>query len=167
MLLIALILLIGLSVPTGASATTGTESQAFDGWYRLSYVVDGDTIWVQGLNLSVRLAGINAPETTASYGAQATATLKWLLAQPEYPGWVYLQFADPYYDPGTNRYRAHVWFLDVSWGGWVLTQTYLARTGLARVDTGYYASDRYYEHLARMESYAQYDRCGIWGGRFC
>lgn len=160
-----------LAVSPGVSAISSTQSaQIQEGWYQLIRVIDGDTIQVRGLSLNIRLAGINAPEATTTvepYGYEATATLKWLLSQSDYPGWIYLESASPYYDPGTNRYRAHVWFYSSRWKGWILTQGYLASVGLAEVDHGYYASDLYYDYLAQKEYSAQLGKCNIWGGRRC
>lgn len=167
-LIVLLITLIpALFLPINGSVSA-TESELFqDGWYRVNYIVDGDTIRVQELSRSIRLAGINAPEVNAAYGSEATATLRWLLAQSDSPGWVYLEMSSPSYDSGTDRYRAHVWFYNPQWGGWVLTQGYLVGTGLARVDRGYFASELYYAYLVDMETFAQSGKCGIWGGRRC
>ena len=167
--ILAIAIAIGLPTSVGATQAVGTQNAQFtDGWYKLRYVIDGDTIRVQGLERDVRLAGIDAAESYEPYGPRATATLKWLLTQGQYPGWVYLEVATPSYDNYYGRYRAHVWFSAPNWGnGWVLTQGYLALTGLATVDSGYYASDLYYDYLAWMESYAQSRNCGIWGGQSC
>ncbi len=152
----------------GAVAPAAVAAPSFtSGWYQLHRVVDGDTIWVKELGYSVRFAGVNAPELAAPYGPVATSTVRWLLNQPQYPGWVYLEVAAPIFDPTTNRLRAHVWFYDESWGGWWLVQEYLALFGLASVDRGYFASDLYYDALAPAEAYAQSRRCGIWGGQRC
>ena len=38
---------------------------------KVTYISDGDTIWVKGINRSIRLGYIDCPETTQPYGLEA------------------------------------------------------------------------------------------------
>jgi endonuclease YncB( thermonuclease family) len=162
-----LILLVAPVLPLGDPTSAAPSERLQDGWYQVSRVIDGDSLRVRGLSKDIRLAGINAPEYNEQFGSRATATLRWLTAQDEDPGWIYLQVAYPSHDTINDRYRAHVWFYNPQWGGWILMQGYLASRGLAKVDRGYYASDRHYSYLVEMERHAQSWSCGIWGGWDC
>lgn len=69
-----------------------TPAIAINSWYGVvTYVTDGDTLWVRPLETGVvksasyeprkiRIDGIDAPESCQSYGPQSTAALKKLVA---------------------------------------------------------------------------------------
>jgi hypothetical protein len=59
--------------PSAAAAQTGSFPE---GRYTVTRVVDGDTLWVQGLNRSIRFAGVNAPEVQDDCGSAATELIK-------------------------------------------------------------------------------------------
>lgn len=67
-------LLLVCCAPAGAAAQTGSAW-----WGVVSYVVDGDTVWVRpaagGKPLSIRLDGIDAPEICQPAGAASRAAL--------------------------------------------------------------------------------------------
>lgn len=72
-LCLQLALSIGLTLPLAAqtheASLTGTVSQ----------VVDGDTFKLVGLTPSIRIWGLNAPETNQTGGSAATRTLRQLI----------------------------------------------------------------------------------------
>lgn len=80
----SLLLLAGCSLVTDLVGTTSTPlelANAAAGPFRVSYVVDGDTVDVETANgtIRVRLIGIDAPEdtsTTECFGPEATAHLR-------------------------------------------------------------------------------------------
>lgn len=161
---VVLLLFAMLAIPLHAVAEEGgNDESAFKAdCYRLSRVIDGDSIQVRGLDRDVRLAGINAPEWDAAYGREATDALGWLLG--DYGrGQVCLEPAEVSYDSGTGRYRAYVWV-----SGDVLAQEFMAWLGLAKVDhEGPWKSTWYYEYLASAEADAAHYGCYIWGGEAC
>ena len=60
---------------TSPSQTTGTD---FSG--RVTRIVDGDTFWISGQSVRIRIWGLDAPETGQPGGAAATAELSRLIA---------------------------------------------------------------------------------------
>lgn len=164
----ALLLIAGCAIPAQALAAPVPTFE--DGWYRVSYVIDGDTIRVDGLDRSIRLAGIDAPETVNRvdpYGFEATHMLRWLL-YTEDAGWVYLRPAEISYDSTWDRYRAYVWIYSYEWGASELAREFMAWVGLANVDHyGQWKSVWYYDRFAYAEALARQDHCYIWGGIVC
>jgi micrococcal nuclease len=153
--LFVVLLLLLAALPSSAAA----ESSFAEGWYRVSRSVDGDTLWVSGLNRSIRFAGVNAPELSQDCGRAAAA----LVDQLAGPGQqVYVEPAEFDYDAGTNRYRG---YLRVNFRGenWTLEEILLAN-GLARMDRGIrYETRRYYEWFDAAEQAGKDRGAGIWG----
>lgn len=65
---------VAFSTPSGSPAN-GTE---FSG--RVTRIVDGDTFWISGQDVRIRIWGLDAPETNEPGGAAATAELTRLIA---------------------------------------------------------------------------------------
>lgn len=160
-LMLVLILVTCLAELTHPSLSAAAMPSLEAGWYQVSTVYDGDTIYLVGANRSVRFAGINAPELSAEFGQASKLRLRETIAEGGY--WVYIEPAEIPYDQNTNRYRAYVWVYADNFGGWLLTQEYLAFTGLAKVDHGgLWQSTWYYEWMASSERQAQEMGCNIW-----
>jgi len=150
-----LLLLSGL-LPSGV----GAQGASFlEGGYVVTRVVDGDTLWVRGLDRSIRFAGVNAPEVGQECGADATA----LVNQYARAGAaVAVEPAEFDFDPGTNRYRAYL-RVDVNGEPWTLEELLLLN-GLARMDRGgRYETTRYFDWFDQAERAAREQRKGIWG----
>lgn len=156
--LVALALtLIVAAPPTAALAQTLLPFTA--GWFTVLNVVDGDTVWVEQLDRSIRFAGINAPESYEDCGEDATLLVR-SFAETNSP--IYVEPAEIPFDVGTNRYRA---YLRVPMGNDTVTlQELLLEHGLARMDrSGRFVTQRYYGWFDQAERRARAQRLGIWG----
>jgi len=156
--LVALALMLILATPpTGALAQTFVPFTA--GWFTVLNVVDGDTVWVEQIDRSIRLAGINAPESYEDCGEDATLLVQYL-AGARSP--VYVEPAEIPFDVGTNRYRAYLRITVEN--DTVTLQELLLEHGLARMDrSGRFVTQRYYEWFDRAERQARAQGLGIWG----
>ena len=79
--------LLALAWPVAALAQDGARAPVGEAWLaRVSYVVDGDSIWVRpedgGARVKLRLDGIDAPEICQAAGIESRAALQ-ALAQGE------------------------------------------------------------------------------------
>lgn len=151
MAVVRLALLLALLWPGVAAAQAGE-------WWTTSRVVDGDTLWVAGLNSSVRLAGIDAPEPGEPCAAEATD----LVRQLAYPD-VLLEFASPSRDQ-FGRYRAYVFYPDGDGQLWTIQERLLS-AGLAVADRGRFADPRYGDWFNQAEAEAEWFGRGLWGGQ--
>ena len=123
---------------------------------RVERVVDGDTVYLEGLEDSVRLIGVDAPEATTEvecYGPEATefvervagpgSEVRYLLGEEE---------RDRY-----GRFLAHLWLPD----GRMLGQL-LVRQGYGEVLT-IEPNTRYAERFDAAEEGARQMGRGLWG----
>lgn len=128
-------------------------------------VIDGDTVTVEldGRRAVVRLIGLDAPEssgpytTTECYAAEATATLRDLLARS---GWQVVLERDRSEVDAYDRLLRYLW-APVG-GGWVLLNEELVRAGAA-VARRYPPDVKYAERLEAAQREAQASGAGLWG----
>ena len=136
-----------------------------DGSYPVVSVVDGDTIKVRmsGRVESVRLIGIDAPETNAPgrpvqcFGPEATAKAKEVLAGKA----VRLEYDESQGRRDRfDRLLAYAWVDDVLYNEWVIRQ------GYAREFT-YSAPYRYQATFKAAEAEARAAGRGLWAAETC
>lgn len=136
-----------------------------DGSYPVVSVVDGDTVKVRmsGRLESVRLIGIDAPETNAPgrpvqcFGPEATAKAKDLLAGKA----VRLEYDESQGRRDRfDRLLAYAWVDDVLYNEWVIRQ------GYAREFT-YSAPYRYQTTFKAAEAEARAAGRGLWAAETC
>ena len=148
------LLTIALLIAVVAQRTCGTP----DGSYPVVSVVDGDTIKVRmsGRVESVRLIGIDAPETNAPgrpvqcFGPEASAKAKELLAGKA----VRLE-----YDDSQDRRDRYDRLLAYAWVGDVLFNEWMIRQGYAREFT-YNVPYRYQQMFQAAEAEARAPAAG-------
>ncbi len=116
-------------------------------------VVDGDTIHVStnGITDTVRLLGVDTPETGETFSAEATAALEALLDGKTVTLETDVETRDMY-----GRLLAYVWV------GQTMANEELLRLGLATLYT-VPPNARYTERLQAAQDEAQAARVGIWG----
>ena len=132
------------------------------GSQQVHHITDGDSFRLIGIDRAIRLAGADAPESSAirfgqpeCLGDHATDQLRHLLAG----GTVDIELAE---DP-TDRYDrivAYVW-IDVD-GHQVLVNEAMIRSGLAYA-VEYRPNTRYSARLFAAETAAIADAAGVWG----
>ena len=136
-----------------------------DGSYPIVSVVDGDTIKVRmsGRVESVRLIGIDAPETNAPgrpvqcFGPEASAKAKELLAGKA----VRLE-----YDDSQDRRDRYDRLLAYAWVGDMLFNEWMIRQGYAREFT-YNEPYRYQQMFQAAEAEARAAGRGLWAADTC
>lgn len=69
--------------PTSGGAEQGTTEDAETYTGRVTKVVDGDTFWLDSVDVRIRIWGLDAPETDEPDGSQSTAALSKLIAGQE------------------------------------------------------------------------------------
>ena len=155
------LLTIALLIAVVAQRTCGTP----DGSYPVVSVVDGDTIKVRmsGRVESVRLIGIDAPETNAPgrpvqcFGPEASAKAKELLAGKA----VRLEF-----DASQGRRDRYDRLLAYAWVGDMLFNEWMVRQGYAREFT-YNEPYRYQQIFQAAEAEARAAGRGLWAANTC
>lgn len=159
---IAVVVMVGYT--RGVIAHTPAPEQPLElaaGEQRVESITDGDSLRLKGIDRAIRLAGIDAPESTAVRfghvecgGHDATDYLHHLVAGDT----VIVELAE---DP-TDRYDrilAYIWIeLD---GHEVLVNEAMVRSGLAYA-VEYRPNTRYSSHLLAAEHEAAAARLGIW-----
>jgi micrococcal nuclease len=70
------------SVPTAAAPGSRSDQlpERIDFSRRVTRTVDGDTFWISSQNVSIRVWGLDAPETNQPGGSNATVTLTRLIS---------------------------------------------------------------------------------------
>ena len=155
------LLTIALLIAVVAQRTCGNA----DGSYPIVSVVDGDTIKVRmsGRVESVRLIGIDAPETNAPgrpvqcFGPEASAKAKELLAGKA----VRLEF-----DASQGRRDRYDRLLAFVWVGDMLFNEWMIRQGYAREFT-YNEPYRYQQMFQAAEAEARTAGRGLWHASTC
>ncbi len=120
-------------------------------------VIDGDTIRVRlgGQDNSVRLLGVDTPETGEPFAAEATAALSSLVAGETVRLETDVQEYDQY-----GRLLAYVWVEDGR--TWQMTNETMLLLGLATIYT-VPPNVKYVERLRRAQGTAQATGAGVWG----
>ena len=79
---VGMVALSGCDAPTADVTTTERSALPADIDFsgRVTRVVDGDTFWVNGQDVRIRVWGLDAPETNRSGGAAATAAMSRLVS---------------------------------------------------------------------------------------
>ena len=139
----------------GVSAPTA-EAHHGEGWYRVTRVIDGDTVDVSvGRGTErVRLFGIQAPEVDTACGPPATAALRRLLTDNGRNFWVWLELAPRSGDRG-GRALYYLWVQDGA--TWYLVDEWMAWFGYARAWRG---EGQYAGRILAAELNAQRNRRG-------
>jgi endonuclease YncB( thermonuclease family) len=159
------------------------------GEFRLSRVVDGDTVWVDGLDASLRLLGIDAEETFKNEGDRRAVESDWAgylkakrgnskrpvkLATPlgeQAKAWAKAWFAGidkvrlERDHPAEirdiyNRYLAYV--VANKGGKWLCFNVELVRAGMSPYFPKYGNSRRYHAEFIQAQNEAKQAQRGIW-----
>lgn len=146
------------SAPKGSAAKTDRQAPLAPGAYRVAWVIDGDTLRVDGDPRRLRLEGIDAPELPREdapgepWASEARRFLEQALGSDRY---VRLEAG------GTpaDRYGRPLVFV---WRQQDLLNEQLVRAGLARAALGFPFRDDYKQRLARAQREARAARRGIW-----
>jgi micrococcal nuclease len=144
--------------------TQPTESQERYYWHRITKVVDGDTVkaMVDGKEESIRIIGINAPESTTKtecFGKNASDKAKDILKD----GWIQLERDDSQ----TNRDK-YSRLLRFVWAGDGSTDF-----GLSMINEGYAYEYTYNVPYAKQQAYkeaqknADTNNKGLWASDNC
>lgn len=150
-------LLVENSPIASSSGTLGVEGEKV----LVTRVVDGDTIVIQG-NLTVRLVGIDTPETVdpkrpvGCYGKEASNEVKGLLAGKMVVLQKDVSDTDKY-----HRLLRYI-YLPLDNGQTLFVNDYLVREGFARVLT-YPPDVKYNEEFRNAENEAKMGKKGLWG----
>ncbi|MCR4306001.1 MAG: thermonuclease family protein [Candidatus Daviesbacteria bacterium] len=145
-----------VSIATG-SATQGVEGERV----LVTKVVDGDTLVING-SLTVRLIGIDTPETVdprrpvGCFGKEASNKVKELLSGKEVILQKDVSETDKY-----KRLLRYV-FLPLPDGQILFVNDYLVRDGYAKVLT-YPPDVKYNEQFRQAETEARENNRGLWG----
>lgn len=163
-LVIALISLWSFWSGSGQSSSTPSPvPQPSDGSVKVMKVVDGDTIevMIDGVQINVRLIGINTPETVdprrpvQCFGKEASAETKSLLSDK----WVILEKdvseVDKY-----DRLLRYV-YLPMPDGSKLMINDYLVRSGFAQVSS-YPPDIKYQDRFLVAETEAKTHNLGLW-----
>ncbi|MCX7844341.1 MAG: thermonuclease family protein [Candidatus Bipolaricaulota bacterium] len=132
---------------------------------RITRWLDGDTCMIRftgplppGLspNETVRLLGVNAPETGEAWAEEALRFFRSLtLAKP-----VYVELNPRELRDAHRRLLAYLWVEGEE--GWGLVNEQLLRAGLARLLVFYPEQERYYCRFLRAVALAQLEGLGLW-----
>lgn len=159
------------------------------GEFRLSRVVDGDTVWVDGLDASLRLLGIDAEETFKNEGDRRAVEADWAgyLKAKRAGGKRPVKLATPLGEQAKNwgkaffdkvdkvrierdhpaeirdvygRYLAYV--VANKDGKWVVYNVELVRAGMSPYFAKYGYSRRYHDDFVKAQDEAKAAKRGIW-----
>lgn len=145
-------------VPTPSSPTS---SDLFEDWYRVAYVVDGNTVMLES-GRSVRLYGVDAPAPGDWCGRDAVDALYRLLTDNGRDYWVLIEYPWSGYGASrvddSGRVLAYLKLADAT--GWYLLDEQMAYYGYA------YAGRRdgqYFENVRNAEGGAWWNQHGcLW-----
>jgi endonuclease YncB( thermonuclease family) len=130
-----------------------------EGWYNVAGVVDGNTIWLQGIDHPITFAGIAAPGLNQACGSDALSRVM-ALAGPGRA--VYVAPSEATWDASAGVFRAYAWS-DVM-GTTVTLQELLLRGGVAQmVRSAPWNNGRFFSAFENEENGAKAQHLGIWG----
>jgi micrococcal nuclease len=141
-----------------AAGSTSSEPDSESNFWRATEVVDGDTLYVvgHGVELKVRVLGINTPESGECFSEEAADTLEDLVVDTDL-----VLVAD---QTDLDQFERSLRYVETAEG---------VDVGAALVAGGYAISRRYEPDVARDAQYsdlqatAQRDRVGLWAPDAC
>jgi len=128
----------------------GCESNKLQGPYKVIKVIDGDTIKLNN-SQTIRLSGINTPETGECYYQEAKERLTELILEKD----VFLEKDKTI----TDKYGRELRYVYVTG---MMTNAIMVEEGYARVFDKYENDTKRYPELKILEETAKSDKLGIW-----
>lgn len=129
---------------------TGCENNKLEGPYKVTKVIDGDTIELNN-SRTIRMSGINTPETGECYYKEAKDKLIEMVLEKD----VFLEKDKSLID----KYGRELRYV---YSGGLMINSFLVEEGYAKVFDKYKEDTKRYEELKKIEETAKAKKLGVW-----